>query len=80
MPLRAYAKLMRQKPMNRLSSATSWTASTSTPRESVAFNIAEGWSRDVTESIAQAVLERGRNHFSKAAKEFVERTLDEIVE
>ena len=68
--------------MNGLSSATSWTASTSTPRESVAFNIAEGWSRDVTESIAQAVLERGRseNHFSKAAKEFVERTLGEIVE
>ena len=54
----------------------------SNPARVVAFNIAEGWSRDVTESIAQAVLERGRseNHFSKAAKEFVERTLGEIVE
>jgi hypothetical protein len=54
----------------------------SNPARIVAFNIAEGWSRDVTEAIAQAVLERGRseNHFSKAAKEFVERTLGEIVE
>jgi hypothetical protein len=54
----------------------------SNPARVVAFNIAEGWSRDVTEAIAQAVLERGRseNHFSKAAKEFVERTLGEIVE
>ena len=54
----------------------------SNPARVVAFNIAEGWSRDVTEAIAQAVLERGwsENHFSKAAKEFVERTLGEIVE
>jgi hypothetical protein len=54
----------------------------SNPARVVAFNIAEGWSRDVTEAIAQAVLERGRseNHFSKAAKQFVERTLGEIVE
>jgi hypothetical protein len=42
-----------------------------------AFNIAEGWSRDVTEDIAQAVIERqhSENHFSKFAKEFVEKTL-----
>jgi len=48
----------------------------------VAFNIAEGWSRDVTEDIAQAVIERGRseNQPSKVAKEFVERTLGESVE
>ena len=54
----------------------------SNPARVAAFNISEGWSRDVTEAIAQAVLERGRseNHFSKAAKEFVERTLGEIVE
>jgi hypothetical protein len=47
----------------------------------VAFNIAEGWSHDVTEDIAQAVIQRGRseNHFSEAAKEFVERTLGETV-
>jgi hypothetical protein len=54
----------------------------SNPVRVVAFNIAEGWSRDVTEDIAQAVIERGRreNHFSKVAKEFVERTLGESVE
>jgi hypothetical protein len=54
----------------------------SNPARVVAFNIAESWSRDVTEAIAQAVLERGRdeNHFGKAAKEFVERTLSVSVE
>jgi hypothetical protein len=48
----------------------------------VAFNIAEGWSRDVTDDIARAVIERGRseNQFSKVGKEFVERTLGESVE
>src|SRR5215813_539840 len=54
----------------------------SNPVRVVAFNIAEGWSRDVTEDIAGAVIERGRteNHFSKIAKEFVERTLGESVD
>jgi len=54
----------------------------SNPARVAAFNIAEGWSRDVTEVIAQAVLERGRSehHFSKAAKVFVERTLGQSVE
>jgi hypothetical protein len=54
----------------------------SNPVRVVAFNIAEGWSRDVTEDIAQAVIERGRseNQLSKVAKEFVERTLGESVE
>ena len=55
------------------------------PVRVVAFNIAEGWSRDVTEDIAQAVIERERseNRFSKFAKEFVAKTLgasDEIVQ
>ena len=52
------------------------------PVRVVAFNIAEGWSRDVTEDIAQAVIERERseNHFSKSAKEFIERTLGKSVE
>src|SRR5262249_20091299 len=47
------------------------------PVRVVAFNIAEGWSRDVTEDIAQAVIERERseNRFSKFAKEFVAKTL-----
>jgi hypothetical protein len=54
----------------------------SNPVRVVAFNIAEGWSRDVTEDIAQAVIERGRreNYFSEVAKKFVERTLGETVE
>jgi hypothetical protein len=54
----------------------------SNPVRVVAFNIAEGWSRDVTEDIAQAVIERGRseNHFSEVGKEFVERTLGATVE
>ena len=57
----------------------------SNPVRVVAFNIAEGWSRDVTEDIAQAVIELGRreNFVSKSAKEFVERTLgqyDEITQ
>jgi hypothetical protein len=53
----------------------------SNPARVVAFNIAEGWSRDVTEAIAEAVAERGRseNHFGKAAKEFIERTLGVFV-
>jgi hypothetical protein len=39
----------------------------SNPARVVAFNIAEGWSRDVTEAIAQAVAERRRseNHLVK---------------
>jgi hypothetical protein len=54
----------------------------SNPVRVVAFNIAEGWSRDVTEDIAQAVIDRGRreNYFSEVAKKFVERTLGETVE
>jgi hypothetical protein len=54
----------------------------SNPVRVVAFNIAEGWSRDVTEDIAQAVIDRGRreNYFSEVAKKFVEKTLGETVE
>jgi hypothetical protein len=49
----------------------------SNPVRVVAFNVAEGWSRDVTEDIAQAVIELGtrESHFSKSASDFVERTL-----
>jgi hypothetical protein len=47
----------------------------------VAFNITEGWSRDVTEDIAGAVLERGdsEGHLSEPAKKFVECVLGEIL-
>jgi hypothetical protein len=44
----------------------------------VAFNAAEGWSRDVTEEIARAPLEREAREgdLSESAKIFVERVLD----
>jgi hypothetical protein len=44
----------------------------------VAFNIAEGWSRDVTEDVAQAVMERedSSSNLSDPAKKFVDRALD----
>jgi hypothetical protein len=44
------------------------------------FNIAEGWSRDVTEEIAEAVIERGETEgLSESAKKFVECVLGEIL-
>jgi hypothetical protein len=44
----------------------------------VAFNTAEGLSRDVTEDIARALLEREASEadLSESAKKFVERVLD----
>jgi hypothetical protein len=68
--------------------ADKWTTVTniingeySNPVRVVAFNIAEGWSRDVTEDIADAVLERGETegHLSKSAKRFVECVLGQVV-
>jgi hypothetical protein len=52
----------------------------SNPMRVVAFNIAEGWSRDVTEDIAEAVLERGETegHLSEPAKRFVECVLGQV--
>ena len=48
------------------------------PIRVVAFNIAGGWSRDVTEDIAQALLERdaSENDLSESAKTFFGRVLD----
>jgi hypothetical protein len=50
----------------------------SNPVRVVAFNTAEGWSRDVTEDIARALLEREAREgdLSESAKKFVERVLD----
>ena len=47
----------------------------SNPVRVVAFNTVEGWSRDVTEDIARAVLEQGESEsdLSESAKKFVER-------
>jgi hypothetical protein len=49
----------------------------SNPVRVVSFNVAEGWSRNVTEDIAKAVIEMGtwESHFSKSAIDFVQRTL-----
>jgi len=51
------------------------------PVRVVAFNIAEGWSRDVTEEIAKAVIERGETEglLSESAKKFVECVLGDIL-
>ena len=50
----------------------------SNPVRVVAFNTAEGWSRDVTEDIARALFEREAREadLSQPAKKFVERVLD----
>jgi len=47
------------------------------PLRVIAFKLAEGWVRDASQEIAQAVFELGRreNSFSPSAREFVERTL-----
>jgi hypothetical protein len=49
----------------------------SNPVKVIAVNVTEGWCRDVTAQIAQAVFELGRreNSFSGSARDFIERTL-----
>jgi hypothetical protein len=53
----------------------------SNPVRVVAFNTAEEWSRDVTEGIARALLEREAREadLSESARRFVERVLDIVV-
>ena len=54
------------------------TGQYSYPLRVVAFNTAEGWSRDVTEDIAVAAMNRVRSEqgsIGKVAQEFLERTL-----
>ena len=53
----------------------------SKPIRVVAFNTAEGWSRDVTEDIAQALLERDASEgdLSEPAKRFVGSVLDTAI-
>jgi len=50
----------------------------SKPIRVVAFNTAEGWSRDVTEDIAEALLERdaSENDLSEPAKTFFGQVLN----
>ena len=48
------------------------------PMRVIAFNTAEGWSRDVTEDIARAVLTKARNENRSIAivvQEFLDRSL-----
>jgi len=48
----------------------------------VAFNIAEGWSRDVTEDVANEIIDRAlrqAEQLSRPAQEFVERVLKQNV-
>ena len=48
----------------------------------IAFNVAEGWSRDATEDIAKDILDhalRKAEQLSRPAREFVERVLKEDV-
>src|SRR5262245_22514697 len=48
------------------------------PLRVVAFNIIEGWARDVTEDIARALFEEEARGFylSEPARKFVQRVLD----
>jgi|GEM_PF-606800 len=50
----------------------------SNPVQVIAFNVTEGWARDVAQHIAQLVLElcRQEDDFSQPAREFVERILN----
>jgi hypothetical protein len=50
----------------------------SNPVRVVAFNTAEEWSRDVTDDIARALLDREAREadLSESARRFVERVLD----
>ena len=50
----------------------------SNPIRVVAFNTAEGWSRDVTEDIARMLLDREAKEgdLSESARRFVEQVLD----
>ena len=53
----------------------------SKPIRVVAFNTAEGWSRDLTEDIAEALLERdaSEGNLSESAKTFVGRVLNTAI-
>jgi hypothetical protein len=53
------------------------------PLEVLAFNISEGWARDVSEDVAGLVVERARSEqrvLAEGARNFVEKHLDEELE
>ena len=59
------------------------TGQYSCPLRVVAFNTAEGWSRDVTEDIAVAVMNRVRSEqrsIGEVAQEFLQRVLGDTAQ
>ena len=72
---RAYAETDEAKADEKTVVSDIISGQYSNPVRVVAFNTVEGWSRDVTEDIARAVLEQGETEFdlSESAKKFVER-------
>ena len=72
---RAYAETDEAKADEKTVVSDIISGQYSNPVRVVAFNTVEGWSRDVTEDIARAVLEQGETEsdLSETAKKFVER-------
>ena len=72
---RAYAETDEAKADEKTVVSDIISGQYSNPVRVVAFNTVEGWSRDVTEDIARAVLEQGESEsdLSESAKKFVER-------
>jgi hypothetical protein len=72
---RAYAETNEAKADEKTIVSDIISGQYSNPVRVVAFNTVEGWSRDVTEDIARAVLEREASEaeVSESAKKFVER-------
>ena len=72
---RAYAETDEAKADEKTVVSDIISGQYSNPVRVVAFNTVEGWSRDVTEDIASAVLEQGETEsdLSETAKKFVER-------
>jgi hypothetical protein len=75
---RAYAETDEAKADEKTVLSNISSGEYSDPIRVVAFNTAEGWSRDVTEDIARALLERDAREgdLSESAKKFVGRVLD----
>jgi hypothetical protein len=73
------SKPMKRQPTNVVNNISD--GEYSNPVRVVAFNTAEGWSRDVTEDIARALLDREAREadLSESARTFVQRVLDIVV-
>jgi len=75
---RAYAETGEDEADEKTTIENLLSGQYSHPLRVVAFNTAEGWSRDVTEGIAHAVLDRVRSEgrpIGKGTQEFIERAL-----